>query len=201
MMELRPALEMPKHTVPGGMDGHIAWRPWLNKASPDRAAVVAEAPGDGEHKLSSAIPAAAAASNRQGIDRAGYAWSLGVVPRLADVVHFASLGHPSLLHHSSSIEGGELKPLEQVKPPIKGDLPAVVGGDAAGMEVGAGINLPGERRAGAGEGVLHLAEILHLFFERLLIRAGDQVNGHLIADRGDLIHHAQELLEKRFDHW
>jgi len=54
----------------------------------------------------------------------------------------------------------------------------MVGGDAAGMEIGAGINLPGEWRAGGGERVLHLAEVFNLFFERFLVRAGDQVNGY-----------------------
>ena len=97
---------------------------------------------------------------------------------LADVGHLTPLNHPSFLHHGSSIERGELEPLEQVQAPVEGDLPAMVGGDAAGMEIGAGINLPGEWRAGGGERVLHLAEVFNLFFERFLVRAGDQVNGY-----------------------
>ena len=74
-----------------------------------------------------------------------------------NVVHLTALHHPSFLHHRSGIEGGELKPLEEVQPPIEGDLPPVVCGDAAGVEVGAGIDFPTEGGAGAREGVLNLA--------------------------------------------
>ena len=79
-----------------------------------------------------------------------------------NVVQQTALHHPGFLHHRSSIEGGELKPLEDIQPPIKGDLPAVICGDATGVEIGAGIDLPGEGGAGAGEGILHLGEILGL---------------------------------------
>ena len=76
-----------------------------------------------------------------------------------DVVHLTALHHPGFLHHRSGIEGGELKPLEDIQPPIDGDLPAVVCGDAAGVEMGAGVDLSAEWGAGAGEEILHLAEV------------------------------------------
>jgi len=68
-----------------------------------------------------------------------------------DVADLATLHHPSFLHHGCCIEGGELEPLEQVQAAIESDLPSVISGDAASMEVGAGIKLPGKWGARAGK--------------------------------------------------
>jgi hypothetical protein len=57
---------------------------------------------------------------------------------------------------------GEFQPLGQIQPSVEGDLPAVVGVEAAAMDAGAGVDVSGEWRAGALERVLDLPRVLQL---------------------------------------
>jgi hypothetical protein len=51
-------------------------------------------------------------------------WNFGILgrilirPLLMNVVQFTALHHPGFLHHRSGIEGGELKPLENIQASI-----------------------------------------------------------------------------------
>jgi hypothetical protein len=114
----------------------------------------------------------------------------------ADVADLAPLHHPCFLHHGSGIKRRELKPLEQIEAPVDSDLPTVVCGDATGMEIGTGVDLPGKGRARAGEGVLNLAEVLNLllkFFLAVSLWTCDEMDSHLITDGSDFIDQPQEL--------
>ncbi len=52
--------------------------------------------------------------------------------------HLTPLRQPCLLDVGGCIEGGVLKPLEDVEATVECDLPAGIGADAAGVEVRAG---------------------------------------------------------------
>ena len=73
---------------------------------------------------------------------------------LPNKAHLAALREARLLEIGGCIENRVLEPLEDVEAAVEADLPAGVGADAAGVEIGAGGELKAEGRSGFREGVL-----------------------------------------------